>query len=150
MRIVIFLCFTLIILLVAMPPTPVKLPVVFKNQGVTKTFNRQPDGRGQEGDSIGVWRDGNKAWKLFPKRDHLKTISAYYQHAAVNGLPMGDPEFKEGTVQQGTDRATSGFALVTRWLDGIEFNFHTPPKPFKAALRDGNISHSRGSAQYQR
>jgi hypothetical protein len=139
------------ILLVVMPPTPLKLPVVFKNQNVTKQFDRQPDGRGQEGDSIGVWRDGSSAcWKLYPKRAHLTTVSTHYQRAAVNGLPMGDPVFREGSVQQGTDKATNGFALVTRWLEGQEFNFHTPPKPFKVALRDQKISNSRSSNQYNR
>jgi hypothetical protein len=149
-RRVVFLCLILIILLVAMPPTPLKLPVVFKNQNMTKEFNRQPDGRGREGDSIGVWRDGSSAWKLYPKHDHFMTVSTHYQQAAVHGLPMGDPGFREGSVQQGTDKATNGFALVTRWLEGQEFNFHTPPKPFKVALRDQKISNSRSSTQYKR
>jgi hypothetical protein len=131
-------------------PKPVKLPVVFKSKGVTKTFNRQPDGRGKEGDSIGVWKDGSSAWKLYPKQADFKRISGYYHDAGVNGLPMGNPSFREGSIQQGKDRATNGFALVTRWLDGIEFNFHKPPKPFKAALRDEKISHSKGSTQYKR
>ena len=129
---------------------PVKLPVVFKSKGVTKTFNRQPDGRGKEGDSIGVWKDGSSAWKLYPKQADFTRVSTFYHEAAVNGLPMGDPSFKEGSIQQGTDRATNGFALVTRWLDGIEFNFHTPPKKFNTALRDEKISHSKSSTQYKR
>jgi len=135
-----------------MAPKPVKLPVVFKSKGVTKTFNRQPDGRGQEGDSIGVWRDRatNSAWKLYPKQANLTRVSTYYYRAAVNGLPMGDPSFKEGSVQQGTDNATNGFALVTRWLEGIEFNFHTPPKPFRVGLRDEKISQNKSSTQYKR
>jgi hypothetical protein len=131
-------------------PKPVNLPVVFKSKGVTKTFNRQPDGRGKEGDSIGVWKDGSSAWKLYPKQANFTRISGYYHEAGVNGLPMGDPSFREGSIQQGKDRATNGFALVTRWLDGIEFNFHKPPKPFNAALRDEKISHSKGSTQYKR
>lgn len=133
-----------------MAPTPVKLPVVFKSKNITKTFNRQPDGRGKEGDSIGVWKDGSSAWKLFPKQADFEKISTYYHKAGISGLPMGDPSFKEGSVQQGTDKATSGFALVTRWLDGTEFNFHKPPKPFKSVLRDEKISHSKSSTQYQR
>jgi hypothetical protein len=128
----------------------VKLPVVFKSKGVTKTFNRQPDGRGKEGDSIGVWKDGSSAWKLYPKQADFTRLSTFYHQAAVNGLPMGDPSFKEGSIQQGTDRASNGFALVTRWLDGIEFNFHTPPKKFNTALRDEKISHSKSSTQYKR
>jgi hypothetical protein len=133
-----------------MAPAPVKLPVVFKSKNITKTFNRQPDGRGKEGDSIGVWKDGSSAWKLFPKQADFEKISTFYHKAGIGGLPMGDPSFREGSIQQGTEKATNGFALVTRWLDGTEFNFHTPPKPFGSVLRDEKISHSKGSTQYKR
>jgi len=134
----------------------VRLPVVFRSGNVTKTFNRQPDGRGGEGDSIGVWREGNVAWKIFKNRRNLPTTMGYYRTAEVHGLPMGTnpkPTFHEGAVRQGsepTDRETNGFALVTRWLVGREFNFHRPPKPFRSALRDEKISHSKTSVQYQR
>ncbi|KAH9980507.1 hypothetical protein BJV74DRAFT_104255 [Russula compacta] len=114
------------------------------------TFNRQPDGQGGEGDSIGVWRENNRAWKIFSSRDNLPRIKGFYNTAEVHGLPMGGLEFREGTVQQGAGRATNGFVLITRWLVGSEFNFHRPPKPFNSALRDQNISHSRSSVQYQR
>jgi hypothetical protein len=46
----------------------VRLPVVFKSKNATKDFNRQPDGRGGEGDSIGVWKEGNVAWKVVKNR----------------------------------------------------------------------------------
>ena len=102
------------------------------------------------GDSIGVWKDGGKAWKLYPKQADLKRVPTHYYQAAVNGLPMGDPSFQEGSVQQGTDKGSNGFALVTRWFDGIEFNFHKPPKPFRVGLRYEKISSSKSSTQYER
>jgi hypothetical protein len=72
-------------------PKPVKLPVVFKSKGVTNTFNSQPYGRGKEGDSIGLGKDGSSAWKLYQKRADFARISGYYYQAGVNELPMGDP-----------------------------------------------------------
>jgi hypothetical protein len=46
---------------------------------------------------------------------------------------LRDPSFREGSIQQGKDEVTNGLALVPRWLDGIEFNLHKPPKPFKSS-----------------
>jgi hypothetical protein len=92
----------------------VKLPVVFKSKTVNNKFDKQPDAQGGEGNlnSIGVWIVGNKAWKLFPKITDLEEISKDYQKAGATGVPMGDPTFREGTIQQGTDRPTNGFALI--------------------------------------
>ncbi|KIL67263.1 hypothetical protein M378DRAFT_197126 [Amanita muscaria Koide BX008] len=125
-----------------------KLPVVFTYRGGNKTFNRQPDVSSNE--ALGVWHDGNKAWKLYATTAQLAKLSADYQRADVHGLPMGSPAFQQGTVKQGTNQQTQGFALVTNWLTGNEFNFHTPPKPFRTALRTQNISHSKSSQDYKR
>ena len=129
---------------------PVPLPVVFASTAGGITFERQPDGQGGEGDSLGVWRDNNRAWKIFSSRTNLDKIKAFYNTADVHGLPMGGPIFREGTVKQGTGRVTNGFALITRWLIGDEFNFHRPPKTFNSALTRQNISHSRSAEQYKR
>ena len=130
----------------------VTLPVTFSYGSTTKTFNRQPDGSGGEG--IGVWRENNVAWKLYSTRQKLQDIMTDYRIAENHGLPMGTnpgPEFIEGSVRQGQNAATSGFALVTQWLDGTEFNFHrVGGRPFRVALRDEGISHSRSSTQYTR
>jgi len=131
----------------------VNIPVTFTYGSTIKTFNRQPDGSGGEG--VGVWRENDVAWKLYSTRQKLQAIMEDYRIAENHGLPMGTnpkPTFIEGTVQQGQGAAiTSGFALVTRWSDGTEFNFHrTGGRPFRLALRDEEISHSRSSTQYLR
>ncbi|KAM6495395.1 hypothetical protein JOM56_008101 [Amanita muscaria] len=125
-----------------------KLPVVFTYRGGKKTFNRQPDISSNE--ALGVWHDGNKAWKIYATTSQLDKVSADYHRANVHGLPMGSPAFQQGTLKQGTDRQTQGFALVTNWLTGNEFNFHRPPKPFRTALTTQRISRSRSSQDYRR
>ena len=129
---------------------PVPLPVVFTSAAGGITFDRRPDGQGGERNSLGVWRNNNRAWKIFSSRDNLDSIKASYNTADVHGLPMGGPIFREGTVRQGTGRETNGFALITRWLIGDEFNFHRPPKTFNSALTRQAISHSRSTEQYKR
>ena len=155
-HIVTLLCFTLItLLLVEMSDsefvTAVELPVVFTYGGQTQTFNRQPDGKGGGG-SIGVWRAGNRAWKLFSKTTSLEKNRRFYETARDRRLPIGTPTptFQQGTVKQGTQRATQGYALISQWLEGKEFNFQTSQGAFRKALENQNISHSRGSPQYQR
>ncbi|KAH9954108.1 hypothetical protein BC827DRAFT_729124 [Russula dissimulans] len=128
----------------------VELPVVFRYGGQNRTFNRQPDGKGGGG-SIGVWRDGNQAWKIFSKTTSLEKNRRFYQTARDNNLPNGipTPTFQEGTVTEGTKRPTQGYALISQWLEGKEFNFQTSQGAFKQALEIQRISHSRSSAQYR-
>ena len=133
---------------ISLVTTTVKLPVVFSNKTVTRTFNRQPDVKSNE--ALGIWHDGNFAWKIYTTTVQLGKLSDDYNRAGVAGLPMGSPKFIQGSVKQGTDKSTEGFALVTRWLSGTEFNFHKPPKPFKTALRTQNISHRKSSQDYKR
>ncbi|KAH9980398.1 hypothetical protein BJV74DRAFT_887864 [Russula compacta] len=128
----------------------VELPVVFTPADGTaaKTFTRQPDGQGGEG--IGVWRDGIRAWKLFATQNTYDRTKGYYDTAIAKSLPIGnlDPVFKKGKVKQGNRAATDGFALITGWLDGTEFNFQG--RQFATALATEKISHSRSSVQYKR
>ncbi|KAM6495387.1 hypothetical protein JOM56_008093 [Amanita muscaria] len=127
---------------------PLKLPVVFTSNSGKRTLNRQPDVSSRE--ALGVWREANKAWKIYATTAQLAKLFADYHRASVNGLPMGYPVFEQGTVQQGTGRLTQGFALVTNWLTGTEFNFHRPPKHLRTALTTQRISHSRSSQDYKR
>lgn len=128
----------------------VDLPVVFTptDGTATKTFDRQPDGKGGEG--IGVWQDGIRAWKLFSSQGTYDKTKGYYDTAVAHSLPIGNlvPVFKKGKVKLGSKSATDGFALITGWLNGEEFNFQG--KQFKAALERENISHSMSSVQYKR
>ncbi|KAK2467690.1 hypothetical protein APHAL10511_000284 [Amanita phalloides] len=131
----------------------VKLPVVFTYEGGQRTFVTQPHHGGGQG--LGVWQDGNQAWKIFPdvgKADKtFKKVTGYYTTAYGAKLPMGGQPFcPRGTVKQGGDKATNGFAVVTGWLEGTEFNFHRiGKKPFKTALTTENVSHSESSQQFK-
>lgn len=104
----------------------------------------------------GVWQDKktNEAWKIYPRKidekkktDNLRDLSADYRRAQVDvELPMGNPRFQEGKVQQGSAKAVDGFALITEWMTGN--NFQKTVKPLKAALTAQNISHDRFSQEY--
>ena len=115
---------------------------------VTHILKRADRINSREG--LGIWHVGNYAWKVYATTAQYKKLSEDYHRAAVHGLPIGDPRFQQGTVQQGTGRATQGFVLVVRWITGAFFDFHTPPRSLRSALQGQNISHSRASNDYKR
>lgn len=122
--------------------------MVFSGDGVSKTFNRQPEGTGGEG--IGVWHEGDKAWKVSTATNKLEKLKRDYRTAKDENLPIGGVyEIKEGKVTQGGGRQRDGYVLITKWLDGHQFDFHGG-KPFRRALEDEKVSHSRTSDQYIR
>ncbi|OCH92798.1 hypothetical protein OBBRIDRAFT_824535 [Obba rivulosa] len=73
-------------------------------------------------EALGLWRVDGAAWKVYATTKQYQASSDDYRLANVAaGLPMGDPKFQQGTVKQGTRLASQGFALITQWMDGTNF-----------------------------
>ncbi|KAF9498174.1 hypothetical protein BDN71DRAFT_446821 [Pleurotus eryngii] len=120
------------------------------NSGGPKTQILLAKDRIKSNEGLGIWHVGIYAWKVYSTTSQLQKLKDDYQRADVKGLPMGKPRFTQGTVQQGSGRATDGFALIVNWVDGSPFNFQQPPRPFRKALETQNISHSKSDKDYTR
>jgi hypothetical protein len=100
-------------------------------------------------ESLGLWHVENEAWKVYQQTTQLEALKADYQRAAIDaGLPMGDPRFQVGTVQQGSRPVTQGFALITNWMDGS--NFQKTIASFRSALNQSNFPTGKTTNDYQR
>ena len=100
-------------------------------------------------EALGIWKVESKAWKVYSTTKEYQSLSDDYRRAAVAaGLPMGDPAFQQGKVQQGTKPQSEGFVLVTQWMDGT--NFQKNASSFKAALTKENVSKDSKSTDYKR
>lgn len=105
--------------------------VVFTYKGTSTTLPWAARIASRE--ALGIWKVQEQAWKVYSKRTVYDDLSADYHRAAVDaGLPMGNPQFREGTVKRGSGAATDGFVLITEWMTGI--NFQKTQASFKAAL----------------
>ncbi|KAK2467689.1 hypothetical protein APHAL10511_000283 [Amanita phalloides] len=131
----------------ALAPT---LPVVFRYNGITKTFS-DPPAQGGDAQALGVWKTNDnppKAWKIYKNLNLQNRITAWYQTAYDQKLPVGGtPAYYQGTYTEGAGAQINGWALVVNWQVGSQFNFQGT-KPFGSALRDQQISHSKTSSQY--
>ncbi|KAG5351919.1 hypothetical protein C0989_004466, partial [Termitomyces sp. Mn162] len=100
-------------------------------------------------DSSVMARVENKAWKVYNTRNELKNLMEDYHRAEASaGLPMGNPGFLEGKVQQGNERESDGFVLFTDWMTGTVFQ--KTKASFKSALDRQRISHSKNDQTYIR
>ena len=100
-------------------------------------------------EALGLWKVDGKAWKVYGTTKEYNKLSQDYRRADVAaGLPMGNPSFQQGTVKQGTKPASEGFALITQWMEGT--NFQKTVKSFETALTREKISHDRNSNDWKR
>jgi hypothetical protein len=101
-------------------------------------------------EALGIWQvNTNRAWKVYAQKSQLNNLKEDYARAAVDaGLPMGKPSFQEGTVKQGTSPATQGFALITEWMTGT--NFQKTTARFDSALSQQAIPKNKTATDYKR
>jgi len=100
-------------------------------------------------EAIGIWKVGNKAWKVYGRRKTLDDLREDYSRAAIYaGLPMGNPSFVEGQVKVGANAPTNGFVLVTEWMVGT--NFQKTVASFKAALSKESVPKDKSDTDYKR
>jgi hypothetical protein len=100
-------------------------------------------------EALGIWKVNNRAWKVYAQKSQFNNLKEDYARAAVDaGLPMGSPSFQEGTVKQGSSPPTQGFALITEWMTGT--NFQKTTASFESALKWEAIPKNKTATDYQR
>ncbi|KZT64544.1 hypothetical protein DAEQUDRAFT_717868 [Daedalea quercina L-15889] len=102
-------------------------------------------------EAVGLWKVNNRSWKVYATTSQLGALTADYDRAQIDaGLPVGTPApaFQQGSVKQGSKRATEGFVMIAQWMEGA--NFQKTTASFKAALTKEKISHDKTSTDYKR
>ncbi|KLO13171.1 hypothetical protein SCHPADRAFT_828441 [Schizopora paradoxa] len=102
-------------------------------------------------EGLAIWRVQGKVWKVYRKAGDnggtkkLDDLRDDYNRAQKEGLPMGTFSFEKGRVQEGTQRPTDGFVLITDDMEGKNFQKGS----FKVALRDANVPKNKDDAGYK-